>query len=325
MSAMLASSHQILRYAIAALSAVVALAMTWAIPAVREGETEMLLLLASVVASTWMCGWRAGLLATALCAVGHVAFAFVEGHDFVFESVRLTVFFLVALLILGLAVVRQEAEESLASSETQLRAILENSLDPIGVSRDGVHEYVNPAYLRMFGYHHARELLGKPVLMVIAADERAAIQQRIERRCRGEAVEGSYETRGLRADGSQLEMEVHVSTYQLNGNRYSLVILRDVTERKQSMQEKEHLIGELRAALSKVKTLSGLLPTCAGCRKIRDDAGDWQDMETYISEHSDADFSHGLCPSCAQRLYPEVFGSGAGGPAETVKPSAWAR
>ncbi len=304
----LPSPNQTLRFALAGLAAALALALSWALPPIKDGETAMLLLLAAVVASTWLCGWRAGLFATCMCAVGHVGLVVVAGHDLVFESIRLTVFFLVALLILGLAVLRQDAEESLVSSETQLRAILENSLDPIGVSRNGIHEYVNPAYLRMFGYTNAGELLGQSVLKVIADDERAAIQRRIERRCRGEAVEGSYETRGRRTDGSHLEMEVHVSTYELAGDRYSLVILRDITGRKLAMQEKEKLIGELRNALSKVKTLSGLLPTCAGCRKIRDEDGAWHDMETYISEHSDAGFSHGLCPPCAERLYPDVFG-----------------
>jgi PAS domain S-box-containing protein len=317
MTAMLPTPRQSIRFAIGALAAGLALAMSWVIPAVRDGETGMLLLLAAVVTSTWLCGWRAGLFATALCAFGHVGLVLLEGQDFVFESIRLTVFFLVALLILGLAVLRQDAEESLISSETQLRSILENSLDPIGVSRDGIHEYVNPAYLRMFGYRSVRDLLGKSVLTVIAGDDRAEIQRRIDRRRRGEQVEGCYETRGLRADGSMLEMEVHVSTYRLNGKLYSLVILRDVTERKRSMREKEMLIAELREALSKVKALSGLLPTCAGCRKIRDDAGEWQEMETYISAHSEADFSHGLCPHCAERLYPDVFG--AAGSASVAK------
>jgi PAS domain S-box-containing protein len=309
MMTMLPTPRPATRFAIGALLAGAALGMSWAIPAVRDGGTGMLLLLASVVTSTWLCGWRAGLLATALCAFGQVGLVLLEEYDFVFESVRLTVFFLVALLILGLAVLRQDAEESLISSETQLRAILENSLDPIGVSRDGIHEYVNPAYLRLFGFRNPRDLLGQSVLGIIANDERAAIQRRIERRARGETLEGCYETRGRRADGSEFEMEVHVSTYRLNGDQYSLVILRDITARQAAMREKELLIANLREALSKVKALSGLLPTCAGCRKIRDDAGEWQDMETYISEHSEADFSHGLCPGCAERLYPEVFGS----------------
>ena len=60
-------------------------------------------------------------------------------------------------------------------------------------------------------------------------------------------------------------------------------------------------------ALAEVKKLSGLLPICASCKKIRDDKGYWQQIETYIRSHSEADFSHGICPDCAQRLYPELF------------------
>jgi hypothetical protein len=59
--------------------------------------------------------------------------------------------------------------------------------------------------------------------------------------------------------------------------------------------------------LHEVKTLSGLLPICASCKKIRDDKGYWNNLEMYISEHSSAEFSHGLCPGCAQELYPDYF------------------
>jgi len=63
---------------------------------------------------------------------------------------------------------------------------------------------------------------------------------------------------------------------------------------------------ELEAALGRVRTLEGLLPICAGCKKIRDDAGNWNQIECYISEHSDAQFSHSVCPDCARRLYPDL-------------------
>jgi len=59
--------------------------------------------------------------------------------------------------------------------------------------------------------------------------------------------------------------------------------------------------------LQEVKTLSGLLPICASCKKIRDDKGYWNILEQYISEHSDAEFTHGICPECAQRLYPDYY------------------
>lgn len=86
-----------------------------------------------------------------------------------------------------------------------------------------------------------------------------------------------------------------------------LAIVRDITERKRAEQEREALIEELRNALAQVKTLSGLLPICAACKRIRDDNGYWRQIEAYIGEHSEAEFSHGICPECARRLYPEHY------------------
>jgi PAS domain S-box-containing protein len=79
----------------------------------------------------------------------------------------------------------------------------------------------------------------------------------------------------------------------------------DITALKQVQQEKEELILDLQAALAKVKTLKGLLPICANCQKIRDDHGYWQRVEEYIHDHSEADFTHGICPECAKLLYPQ--------------------
>jgi hypothetical protein len=83
-------------------------------------------------------------------------------------------------------------------------------------------------------------------------------------------------------------------------------IVRDITQIKREEQERLKLIQDLTAALSQVKALSGLLPICASCKKIRDDRGYWQQVETYIKERSNADFTHGICPECVQRLYPDV-------------------
>ncbi len=76
---------------------------------------------------------------------------------------------------------------------------------------------------------------------------------------------------------------------------------------KQADKEKSEVIAELQKALKKVKTLSGFLPICASCKKIRDDKGYWNQIEVYISEHSEAEFSHGICPECAQKLYPDIY------------------
>jgi sigma-B regulation protein RsbU (phosphoserine phosphatase) len=71
-------------------------------------------------------------------------------------------------------------------------------------------------------------------------------------------------------------------------------------------------IGELRQALEQIKTLRGILPICMHCKKIRDDRGYWNQVETYIRDHTDAEFSHGICPECKVRLYPEFAQGDAG-------------
>ncbi len=71
-----------------------------------------------------------------------------------------------------------------------------------------------------------------------------------------------------------------------------------ITARKREEQERIKLIDELTEALKRAKTLAGLLPICASCKRIRDDRGYWNQVEAYISEHSDAIFTHGICPEC---------------------------
>jgi DNA-binding response OmpR family regulator len=82
------------------------------------------------------------------------------------------------------------------------------------------------------------------------------------------------------------------------------VYFQVITQRKLVETERDRLINELQQALGKLKTLSGLLPICGCCKKIRDDRGYWNQLETYIEQHSQAEFSHGICPDCMKKLYP---------------------
>ena len=82
-------------------------------------------------------------------------------------------------------------------------------------------------------------------------------------------------------------------------------LLSSITELKRLENKNKRLIQELQAEIKKVKVLGGLLPICAGCKKIRDDEGYWHQVEVYIRDHSEAEFSHGLCPECEKTLYPE--------------------
>ncbi len=83
---------------------------------------------------------------------------------------------------------------------------------------------------------------------------------------------------------------------------------RNIAEAKRrAEEEKERLIVELQNALANIKTLSGLLPICASCKKIRDDDGYWTMVETYLADRSDAEFSHGICPDCGVKLYGDLY------------------
>lgn len=84
-----------------------------------------------------------------------------------------------------------------------------------------------------------------------------------------------------------------------------LVLVRDISERKKAELEREQLIWNLKAAKGRVESLSGLLPICSGCQKIRDDAGTWHQLDVYLMRHTKAQLTHGLCPGCLKRLYPE--------------------
>ncbi|MCG3211957.1 MAG: hypothetical protein FOGNACKC_05603 [Anaerolineae bacterium] len=86
-----------------------------------------------------------------------------------------------------------------------------------------------------------------------------------------------------------------------------ILVFSIAKQRKQAETQQEKLIVELREALTQVKTLKGLLPMCASCKKIRDDQGYWQQVEFYIEDHSEAIFSHGICPDCFKKLYPDYY------------------
>ena len=84
------------------------------------------------------------------------------------------------------------------------------------------------------------------------------------------------------------------------------LVMSDITECKRVEAEKEQLISELTSALGQIKKLRGFLPICSYCKKIRDDKGYWNQIESYLDEHSDAEFSHSICPECAKKYFPDM-------------------
>jgi PAS domain-containing protein len=112
------------------------------------------------------------------------------------------------------------------------------------------------------------------------------------------------EVSGPRAETGALF--VRIEAVVSAGRRECRAAVLDVTDRHRAEAEQERLVQELQSALARVKLLSGLLPICANCKSIRNDEGYWKQIESYISSHSEATFSHGICPECLNKLYPEL-------------------
>ncbi len=153
---------------------------------------------------------------------------------------------------------QKKAEQSAMQSATMFRAIFENSVDAIAVYEGYFHAMVNPAYVKLFGYSDAAELIGKPGPDLIAPAARERIKRRIAARLRGEIVPAAYVTRGLRRDGTEFDLDIHASYFEIDGGQFRLVILRDVTKKllaekilKKSRAELELRVAERTAELSR--------------------------------------------------------------------------
>jgi PAS domain S-box-containing protein len=96
--------------------------------------------------------------------------------------------------------------------------------------------------------------------------------------------------------------------YDEEGNLLGTVhFAKDISQAKKNERDKELLIARLQEALNEVKILRGFLPICSSCKKIRDDQGQWNQIEAYIRDHTEAEFTHSICPGCVQKLYPEFL------------------
>ena len=146
---------------------------------------------------------------------------------------------------------RKGMEESLKQSEARFRSLIENAPVGIAVARSGLTLYANPAYLRMFGYTDEAELYGTPLTDQIAPPYREEIMERTRRREKGEAAPNSYETVGLRKDGSSFPFYVSVTRMELSDGPASIAFFTDITERKRAEEA-------LRAALRRAEEVDRL-------------------------------------------------------------------
>lgn len=202
---------------------------------------------------------------------------------------------------------RKRMEEALREAEKKFRDLAEKSIVGVYLLQEGIFKYVNEKLAEILGYTIEEMIHKMGPKDVVFPEDLPMLEENIRRRISGEIKSLNYEFRIVTKNKDIRNVEIYSSLTIYKGERSIIGTFLDITDRKQAQEERERLILELKEALSQVKTLSGLLPICASCKKIRNDKGHWEQMEAYIRDHSEAKFSHGLCPECAIRLYPEVF------------------
>ena len=187
-----------------------------------------------------------------------------------------------------------------------LGAIVESSEDAIiGTDLEGNIVSWNTGAARMYGYT-AAEARGRSIRILAPANRPEESPDPFTQILQGIHVD-RHETFHARQDGEVLPVSVMYSPIKDSLGRMIGVsaIGRDITQRKLEEQERLFLIQELSQALANAKSLRGLLPICSSCKKIRDDGGYWNQL-VYLAEHSEAEFTHGICPDCEAKLKSEV-------------------
>jgi two-component system sensor histidine kinase/response regulator len=205
---------------------------------------------------------------------------------------------------------RKRFENALVESEKKFRSISASVNDALlTVNNKGVITFWNEGAKKIFGYHET-EVIGKNLHPLLVPKKYLdKVEKGLKRFAvdgKGPAIGKTIEMSALRKNGIEFPIELSLAAYQIEGQWHAVGTIRDISDRKRAEQEREKIISELQKALKDVKQLSGLLPICSHCKKVRDDKGYWNQIEAYIAIHSEAAFSHGICPECAQEYYPDM-------------------
>jgi PAS domain S-box-containing protein len=205
-------------------------------------------------------------------------------------------------------------QDRLAAEEAKYRMLAENAMDVVwSTDPDGNLTYVSPSITRQRGWTPEEFVAMNFGDRAVSGDSAARIRERMA--AARQVPPGSQpfdrdmlEAKAWHKDGREVQVEAR---WRIVWGAEGRILgfqgaARDITERKRVEAERDRLIQELTQALAEVRALTGMLPICSHCKKVRDDRGYWNQIEAYISEHSAATFTHGICPDCAQVLRQEI-------------------
>lgn len=197
---------------------------------------------------------------------------------------------------------RKSAEARAEEARRRERELMELAPDGIFLADyDGKYLDVNSSGCRLLGYSR-EELMGKTILDLIPPEDASRLMAAKESLATGESHVAEWKLR--RKDGSWVEVEVNAKIYP-DGRWQGFV--RDITDRKKSERKQIELVAKLQKTLGEIKVLRGLLPICAHCKRIRNESGTWEAVESYVHKRTEAQFSHGICPDCIRKHYADYF------------------
>jgi PAS domain S-box-containing protein len=201
---------------------------------------------------------------------------------------------------------RKAAEARAEEARRRERELFD--LAPIGIFMADINGYytdVNAAGCRLVGAPRER-IIGKSILDFIPRRDAQRLAQSREYMLTGDTHVAEW--RMLRGDGSAIEVEVSTKIY--SDGRWQAFV-RDITERKNAERSQAELIRKLQESRKEIKVLQGMLPICAYCKRIRDDRGSWEQMESYIGKRAEVAFSHSICPDCMAKNFPGYMAGGS--------------
>ncbi len=209
-----------------------------------------------------------------------------------------------ACLIVRKMAAAQQRNQTLSELNNHFRQMVENSHDILTIrDADCRIRYTSPSFHRVMGYRQ-EEMIGSTGFELIHPEDRSTVENALNEFWKNPGARDSIEYRAKHANGTWVSLEV-VAYNMLDHPDVRGVVIngRDISRRKNEESGKDQLIAELQQTISNVKTLTGVLPICASCKKVRE--GDkWQQIETYIRDRSQVEFSHSICPECTQLWYP---------------------
>jgi PAS domain S-box-containing protein len=197
---------------------------------------------------------------------------------------------------------RKRAEDALRDSEALFRNLFENHAAVKLIIDPDTGDIIDANASATEFYGWTREQLRRMRIQDINTLSPEEVKQEMEKARARERIH--FEFRHRRADGSIRNVDVFSSKIDSKGKDLLYSIIHDVTDRKRAEEALKEERRKLQKALEDVRTLRGILPICASCKKIRDDKGYWNQVEKYVTEHSEAQFSHGMCPECLKKYYP---------------------